>query len=146
MSELDSNRLLTLLGEARHPLGQLHGLKKLPDDAILSSADRLGNLKYQWIVLMEACIDMCNHLSARLFGKAPESYAGCFEMLRDSDVLGPELSTGMAELARFRNVLVHLYWNVDDKRVIDRTRNRIGVVEQYLGEIAKIVQAGKKTN
>jgi len=137
---IDRNRVLTLLGEARHALGQLTRYQVFSNDEILSSDDRLGNLKYQWVILMEACVDICNHFSARLFGKTPESYAGCFEIIQDFGVIDKKLAAEMAELARFRNVLVHLYWKVDNKLVVEHTRNRLEVVERYLKEIAKQIQ------
>jgi uncharacterized protein YutE (UPF0331/DUF86 family) len=136
MKEIDEQKLMTLLGEAHKALGQLESLAQRQDDEILGSQDRLGNLKYQWVVLMEACIDMCNHVSVRSYGKTPESYAGCFDILRDAGAIPAELASEMGELARFRNVLVHLYWTVDNTRVIRHTKTRLDVVKRYLREIA----------
>ena len=42
--------------------------------------------------------------------------------------------------ARFRNVLVHLYWEVDNRRVVQHTRTRLEFVESYLKEIGKKIQ------
>ena len=140
MGQVDRDRVLTLIGEARHAMGQLTSYGKLTDKEILSSDERVGNIKYQWIIMMEACIDLCNHFSARLFGKTPESYAGCFEIMQKSQVIDEPLAVGMAELARFRNVLVHLYWKVDNGMVVRHTRSRLDLVERYLKEIGKRIE------
>ncbi len=136
MREIDEQRVLTLLGEAHKALGQLESLAELRDEEMLESQDRLGNLKYQWVVLMEACIDICNHVSVRSYGKTPESYAGCFENLREVGAIPADLASEMGDLARFRNLLVHLYWTVDNTRVIKHTKTRLDVVRRYLREIA----------
>lgn len=137
--QIDTKRVLTLIGEARNAIRQLGHYKDVPEENIVSSQERLGNMKYQWVILMEACIDICNHLSARLYGKAPESYAGCFKILQEVGVIDTILAEQMAELARFRNVLVHLYWEVDNRRVVQHTRTRLEIVESYLKEIGKVL-------
>jgi uncharacterized protein YutE (UPF0331/DUF86 family) len=137
MKEIDEQRLMTLLGEAHSALGQLESLAKLQDEEILGSQDRLGNLKYQWVVLMEACIDMCNYVSVRSYGRIPESYAGCFEILREVGAIPADLASEMADLARFRNVLVRLYWTVDNVRVLQHTKTRLDVIKRYLRKIAE---------
>lgn len=137
---VDTERVLTLIGGARNAIGELKRYNGITENEILSSQDRLGNIKYQWVILIEACIDICNHFSARLYGKAPESYAGCFRILHEVNVIDKSLSDQMAELARFRNVLVHLYWEVDNRRVVQHTKSRLDIVERYLKELGARVQ------
>lgn len=75
-------------------------------------------IKYQFIIAVEACIDICQHISARLFAQVPDTYAQCFDVLKENNVITSELAARMSTLAKFRNILVHLYWKVDDERVV----------------------------
>jgi len=44
----------------------------------------------------------------------------------------------MGRLAGLRNLLVHLYWKVDDRRVIEVLRKDLGSVREYLAVMTKI--------
>lgn len=119
MTKLNHEKIKTLIGHGRKSFGELTGYMSIDDQAILSSSEKLGHIKYQLIVAIEACTDICNHISARMHAQTPESYAHCFRLLKEQKVIEAPLAEKMAELARFRNVLVHLYWQVNNDRVIE---------------------------
>ena len=60
--------------------------------------------KYRLLIAIEAAISICTHLSARLAGKAPATYAQCFEELARSGIVTQELAGRLARIARFRNL------------------------------------------
>ena len=69
-----------------------------------------------------AALALCYHVSARRLKRVPDDYAGCFACLADAGLVSTELSTRLQRMARFRNLLVHVYWEVDYGRVFDRRR------------------------
>lgn len=141
MQRFNTERMTTLVGEARKAVGQLSSYRRLPAADILSSAESLGNIKYQFIVAIEACIDMCNHINAKIFSQAPESYAHCFELLRIHAVISREIGDAMTELAKFRNLLVHLYWKVDDRRVIEVLQQDLHFITDFVSEIVALTES-----
>jgi len=64
----------------------------------------------------------------------PEEYAECFAILGEAGIIPQELSQRLQKMARFRNVLVHLYWTVDYERLYD-------IVHDNLDDLRKFVQA-----
>lgn len=88
------------------------------------------------IVAIDAAVSICNHIASRLSTKAPESYSKCFEILCDLKIISKALSKKLAAMARFRNLLVHLYWQVDDGKVYDFIKSEIKDIENYLEEIS----------
>lgn len=64
--------------------------------------------KYLLIVATEAAIDLCNHIVARQGGRAPQDYADCFAILADLKVIKPGLAKRPKQMARFRDLFVHL--------------------------------------
>lgn len=88
MNRLDRERIATLVGEARRALGQLRQHEVEDKGELLASEVKLGNIKYQFIVAIESCIDICTHIVAKSYIRAPESYAGCFELLAESGSVG----------------------------------------------------------
>ena len=73
--------------------------------------------KVLFYVVIEASIDLSNHLISQNNFPIPESYADSFKILKDEGVLSPELTLKLMDMARFRNRLVHIYWEVDDEMV-----------------------------
>ena len=62
---------------------------------------------------IEACLDIANHvISAEGFGR-PDDYAAYFPCLARHDLLSKSLAEKLSGMAKFRNVLVHLYDDVD---------------------------------
>jgi len=78
-------------------------------------------------VVTEAAIDLCNHIVARQGGRAPQDYADCFAVLADLKVIKPDLAKRLKQMAHFRNLLVHLYWRVDNQRFIKSSRTTLAI-------------------
>ncbi len=67
MSPVNKEKILTLIGECRNAVAQLSSYANTSRAEILASPERLGNIKYQFIIAVEAAIDICQHLSAKKF-------------------------------------------------------------------------------
>ncbi len=63
--------------------------------------------------------------------------ADCFQVLQEMGVVAAELSHRLARMARSRNLLVHLYWKVDDARVYQPIHHDLGDYERYLRATAQ---------
>jgi len=98
----------------------LERLEKIGDNELnnfLENHDSQDIASYRLLIVIESCISICQHLTAKLLKKSPESYANCFEMLADHEIISKDLSLKLQNMARFRNMLVHIYWNIDYKQV-----------------------------
>lgn len=131
MSKVNADKISTLLGEAKKALARLQQYAIMDVTEILSSEERLSSVKYQFIICAEACLNLCQHISSKEFSTVPDTYAECFKVLSSNNVLEPDHAKRMADFAAFRNVLVHLYWKVDNTRVLDMLKN-LSIVDEYL--------------
>lgn len=113
----DPVRIRELLGTMADAERRLRELAAEPEEAFLADYRNTESAKYLLIVATESAIDICNHLVARQGGRAPEDYADCFSVLTTLGVIEPDLADRLRRMARFRNLLVHLYWQVDNRRV-----------------------------
>jgi uncharacterized protein YutE (UPF0331/DUF86 family)/predicted nucleotidyltransferase len=84
----------------------------------------------------EGCINVGNHLVARLGLRAPQDYADVFRVLGDNGVLPNALVRQMADMARFRNLLVHVYWAIDHERVHNSLADRLAILDSFVRTIA----------
>ena len=117
MKSLNVDRLRLRLGAIADTLRRLRELGALGEETFLADFRNTESAKYLLIVAIEAAIDICNHIVARGGGRSPQDYADCFEVLAELGVLQPALVERLKRMARFRNLVVHLYWQVDNRLV-----------------------------
>ena len=121
--KVDVERVRSLLGELNEARRKMKLIAAEDEEAFLGDFRNRDAAKYQLIVAIEASIDVCSHLVASLGGRAPSDYADCFSVLADLGVVTETLVDRLRTMARFRNLVVHLYWVVDDRRVFEILRN-----------------------
>ncbi len=96
-----------------------------------------SSAKYNFIVAIEAAIDVANHLISKKGFRAPEDYADTFKVLEGADILDKNFAFELSKMARFRNRLVHLYWDVDIEEVWKIVQTRLNDFEKYISQIGK---------
>ncbi len=114
---------------------RLRELGHLPEEDFLSDFRNRESAKYLLIVAIGAAIDLCNHIVARRGGRAPQDYADCFSILADLKAIDSDLVDPLKKMARFRNLIVHLYWQVDDRRVYQIIQSAVGDLDTFRQQI-----------
>lgn len=89
------------------------GGEALPDDR-----DRLDATKYTLVTAIGGCIRVAQHIAASQGWEPPSTNADAFRVLADHGVVDSELAARLARAAGFRNLLIHQYADIDDKRVV----------------------------
>ena len=141
MGDVNVDRLRDLAGHLRNACRQLREIGNQGVEVFLSDARAANSAKYLLIVATEAALDICNHLAARKGGRSPEDYADCMKILGELGALEQDLTVRMSKMARFRNLLVHLYWKVDDREVYRVIREHLDDFENYLLAIGRYLKA-----
>lgn len=141
MSEVNLDRLRELAGHLRDAVRQLRELGQAPSDVFVADPRTTNSAKYLLIVAAEAALDICNHLAARRGARSPEDYADCMAIMSELGVIEPELATRLMRMARFRNLLVHLYARVNDAEVHRVIREDLGDLERYLSSVGRYLKA-----
>ena len=142
--DLDAARVHDLLGIIGDSVYKLRQLGQSPKEAFLKDFRNTESAKYLLLKATEAAIDICNHLVSRIGGRAPKDYADCFAVLEELRVISPDLARRLKKMARFRNLIVHLYWQVDNARVYEIVQNDLGDLEEYQRQIAAYLQTHRQ--
>lgn len=66
---------------------------------------------------LQICIDVGAHLIAELGLPPPDDYRGVFSRLEEAEILDADLAGRLRRAAGLRNLLVHGYAEVDDRKV-----------------------------
>jgi uncharacterized protein YutE (UPF0331/DUF86 family) len=105
--------------EIAESLERLERIREKPKEEFLRDQDLRDIACYRLLIAIEAALGLCYHVSARRLQKVPEDYAGCFALLGDAGIITTDLSKNLQKMARFRNLLVHMYWKVDYEKLYD---------------------------
>ena len=125
--------------EIEESVQRLEALAARPLPDFLADQDARDVACYRLLVAIEAALALCYHVSARRLRKAPEDYAGCFALLGEAAVLAPDLVERLQRMARFRNLLVHVYWTVDHEQVHATIRRDLGDLRAFAAAIVTLV-------
>ena len=104
-------------------------------------AEVCGDVGLAWAIehglqlSIQCVIDVCHYLVAGLALGAPATSQEAIELLRDAEVFPPAFAHTLVQMVRFRNVLVHLYTQVDVRRVYEHLHHHLddfGQCAQYV--------------
>src|SRR4030042_1862419 len=110
---LNQELIRTRCQEIEESLNRLEGIKVRPKEDFLKDQDAQDIACYRLLVAIEAALGLCYHIAARHLKKVPQEYAECFGILADAGIIATDLSESLQKMARFRNLLVHMYWKVE---------------------------------
>jgi uncharacterized protein YutE (UPF0331/DUF86 family) len=133
---VDKPKLDQMLSNLRRYVGVLEGLAGTPAPVFLADSDKIGNAKYHLVIAFECCIDVANHIIASENFRFPRDNADSFVSLIEHGILPPEIEEPLRAMAKFRNRLVHLYWDVEDERVHDYLRTSLGDFHAFARAVA----------
>lgn len=141
MSDVNLDRVRELAGHLRDAVRQLRELGRGSRESFLADPRALNSAKYLLIVAAEAALDICNHLAARRGARSPTDYADCMTILAELGILDSDLTARLVRMARFRNLLVHLYAKVDDGEVHRLIREDLDDFDRYLASVGRYLKA-----
>ena len=133
---VDKPKLDQMLSNLKEYVGVLRGLGAVPQQDFLNSSDKIGNAKYHFVIAIECCIDIANHVIAAENYRFPHDSADSFTVLGEQSVLDAAFAERLGEMARFRNRLVHLYWDLEDRRVFSYLQDSLGDLERFAQAVA----------
>ena len=140
MPKFNIDRIRQIVGEINVSLSKLKINAALQENEFLSSPEKIDSSKYNLIIAIEGAIDICNHIVAKIGGRSPCDYADCFGVLSELNILPDEFTERLKKMAKFRNLLVHLYWKVDDHKVYQIIKDNIQDIEIYLEKISNFIE------
>jgi len=131
---LDIKRSLSVIVDSVNALRQLQTLtydEFARDHVIHGSAER------DFQVAIQAALDIASMILADLSVDIPSEYSALFLKLAEAGIIPNEITQKLVGMAKFRNVLVHLYLEVDLKRVHQYLQSDLDDFEQYVKYIGE---------
>jgi len=140
MNDLENSVLNRLFTEMDESLRKLISLSKLSEDEFLSHYEKIDTSKYNFIVAIEAIIDICNRIISKQKLGFPQDYSDVIKLMGQQGVLEGDLVGRLLEMVKFRNMLVHIYWKIENDRLYKYLRENLGDFEAFKEAIRKYLK------
>ena len=112
-------------------LGIIDEIAKAPENAFLKDKILIGSAKYYLQISIECCLDVANHIIAAERYRAPRDYADSFTVLEEKRLFQRQLGHNLRQMTKFRNRLVHLYGEIDDKFVYEFIKTDVEDIRKF---------------
>ena len=129
---------LEQLLEDLQPLTEIERSDFLADRAVQAQAER-------WLHLAAECaIDLANHLIADRGWRMPATNRETFQVLAENGALPEDLARRMEGWAGFRNILVHLYLEIDQDILFDILTRDLHELRAFAAELNRAAFGGER--
>jgi uncharacterized protein YutE (UPF0331/DUF86 family) len=126
-------------GEISDSLARLEKIGRMSKEAFLKDQDARDIASYRLLVAIEVSLSLCYHISSKQLSKVPENYAECFLLLGEAGVISADLSNNLQKMARFRNPLVHVYWEIEEEALYSVITGHLDDLRKYCAAVARLL-------
>ncbi|HEX5762189.1 MAG TPA: DUF86 domain-containing protein [Solirubrobacterales bacterium] len=134
---VDAERVEARILRLEQTIERLDAVRAKGEAAYLADAE-LRAMTERWLQLaIQACIDLGAQLVSEQSVPPPSDYAGVFAALGEAGVLPDELAQRLGQAARQRNILVHLYLEIDDRSVF-ASLDRLDDLRQFAAVVQRL--------
>jgi uncharacterized protein YutE (UPF0331/DUF86 family) len=129
---VDRSILIVRIARIRDELRRLGRLQGPGLDAFLGSTLEQHATERELQNVIEACLDIGHHLIAREGLRRPGDYREVFAILGESGIVPTAMVPRLQAMAGLRNVLTHMYLEVDPAQVFRFATQELGDVERFV--------------
>jgi len=113
-------------------------LQKSLDEILLDELEPV--LEREVEVIVQGLLDLGEYIISRMGWEPPSSYREIALILGKNGVLGEEDALKLARLAGLRNIVVHLYADIDYNLLYDHAKRLLDDARKMLSEIIEFME------
>jgi uncharacterized protein YutE (UPF0331/DUF86 family) len=137
--EIDKEKIKQRFSEIKQALQEIQRLVSLKDEEFWEKKENIAAVKYYLLQAIEGVGSICVHIVAKKFNKGVSVFGECFEVLEEKGVLERDLALKLRKMAKFRNKLIHRYWEIDDKNILEYSRKDLNDFYEFIKAIEKLI-------
>lgn len=143
---IDKQKIENLFSELDKYLKELKALSLLSEEEYFDNKRNIYSGRYLLQISVETCINIGNHILSRKSLGIPKDYADTFTIMESNNIISESLLGKLILMARFRNRLVHLYWDIDDKLVLEFMRKDYDDFIEFRNSVLNFINENLKDN
>lgn len=121
-------------------------LKKLKIEKNISLEQYLTDYRARAVIerllqtVIEDCISIGNMIISFENFKKPNTYADIFAELASNGVIPENLKIEFVKIARFRNILTHIYWEIDNSLIYEIVQTHLKDFDNFIDSVKKYLE------
>jgi uncharacterized protein YutE (UPF0331/DUF86 family) len=128
---VDRRKLSSRLSALESYLAELRSFRDVSRERFIQEP-ALHHLAERYLHLAcESVLDIAQHVIADRGYPQASSYRNAIEVLEEEGLIGDDLSERLQRWMGFRNILIHLYLEIDHSRVYDAIQENLGDLEAF---------------
>jgi len=133
MRQIDPHKLRRLLGKMDEAVSRLKSLPLGTEEEFLAEENWQNRALVEHFlrIAIESAMDVGRHIVVRKGLGVPEEYKEVARLLRDQGIVDRLLGDRLIAMAGMRNILVHLYWDIDYRRLYQVVTTRLSDFDEY---------------
>jgi len=136
---LDIEKIKKRVSEIEESINEINKIVSINEYEFWKDKRNITSVKYYLLEAIEAVGEICVHIVAKKLGKRVNSLSECINILEKEEILDKELSSRLKKMIKFRNKLIHKYWDIDDKLVYEYAKNETNDFTDFIKEIKKFL-------
>ncbi len=137
---VDKALVLRKLAELEEYLGQIREYTNITIERYSSDWKIQRIIERTLQIMIETCADIAGHIISDSGYRIPKSYADTFKVLQEENILEKELFETMEKIAKFRNIVVHNYGNIDASIVVNILKRHLDDFLTYKNAIINMLK------
>lgn len=137
---VDKNILFRKIADLEQRIKEITEFSKITQEEYESDWKVQRIIERTLQIMIEICIDISNHIIADNKYGIPQSYADAFIMLYRNKIIDRKLKDTMIKMVGFRNIIVHEYFKIDPKIVVNILQNNLKDFDKFKTAILKYVK------
>lgn len=136
--EIDQKKLKQRISEIQESLKEIERLVSVSEKEFWSKKENIAATKYYLLQAIESVGSICVHVAAKKFNKGVSFFGECFEILEKEGFLEKELASELRKMVKFRNKLIHRYWEIGDKNILEYVKKDLNDFNDFIKAIKKL--------
>ena len=142
------NRILVerILGDIKANVHELRNAVDITWDVYRTDKRARRFVERTLHIIIEACIDIAQHIISDEAFREPSSYRETFAILTENGVLRKKDLERFENIASFRNLIVHYYERVDDAVVYGLFKENLSDFDLFVDRMIEYLEREKKAD
>ena len=136
----DEKGILDHLRELNESLKDWERYQAISLEELHTDRDKRNMVLHALLISIQSAVDIANHIIAEKGFRKPSTYRESFEILYEEGIISENLSDKLSDLAGFRNVLVHIYLQLDIDAVYEILQHDFIALKDFESVVKRLLQ------
>jgi len=133
-------RIISHLRELSESLEDWRRYQSISIEELRMDRDKRNMVLHALLISIQSAIDIATYVIAENGLRKPSTYRETFEILGEERIIPEDLANDLSDLAGFRNVLVHTYWELDLDVIHGILRNDLKVLMAFKKIVKELLE------